>query len=185
MAVVPIFGHVTTPDGATSGGQPHRRSDARGFTIVELLVSLVIVGLLAAIAIPIYQGAIDKAERLALAADIRELYSAFMRYHIDQGRFPSDTGAGVLDLATLSPLATGGYFSGVTALNDKLSGNQLLFYWAPDWEGPDSDFIAIGRSARQPDVLVYAMHYDFGGLFAYDGVYFLRDGQFVRADEAY
>jgi len=173
------------PDGPERGGPPQARGDARGFTIVELLIVLLIVGLLAAIAIPIYQGAIAKAERLALAADVRELYSAFMRYHIDQGRFPADTGAGVLNVATLSPLATAGYFSGAKALNDKLDGNQLLFYWAPDWNGPDADFIAIGRSAAQPDVLVYAMHYDIAGLVAYDGVYFLRGGQFVRADEAY
>ena len=184
-AFAPIFATVMRPDGPERGGQPQARGDARGFTLIELLVVLLIVGLLAAIAIPVYQGAIAKAERMALAADVRELYSAFMRYHIDQGRFPADAGAGVLNVATLSPLTSSGYFSGAKALTDKLAGNQLLLYWAPDLNGPDADFIAIGRSASQPNVLVYAMHYEFPGLVSYDGVYFLRGGQFIRVDEKY
>jgi len=153
----------------------------RGFTIVETLIVVAIIGLIAATAIPIYQGATVKAQRMALAGDMRELYSAFMRYNVDHGRFPRDTGVGALNTRTLSPLSTGGYFGSAQGLTVKTKDGRMLFYWAPDWEGPDSDFI-IARSKVDPNVWVYAMHYDFGGLFAYDGVYLLLNGVLVRAD---
>ncbi len=159
-----------------------RRRSTRGFTLVETLIAVAIVGLLAATALPVYQGAIAKAQRVALAADMTEFYSAFMRYHIDRGRFPADSGIGAFDTTTLSPLSTSGYFGGVESLTSKLTEGRILFYWAPDWNGPDADFVVVAASAAQPDVFVYAMHYEFGGFFAYDGVYLFVNGQLVRAD---
>jgi len=155
---------------------------SRGFTLMETLLSLAIVGLLAAIAIPVYQGAITKSRHAALAADLHELYSAFMRYSVDHGRFPTDSGIGGLDTATLSPLSTLGYFGNVESFKGRLTNQRILFYWAPDWNGPDADFIVIASPVEQPDVLVYAMHYGIDGSFGYDGVYFLINGQLVRSD---
>jgi Tfp pilus assembly protein PilE len=158
------------------------RSSERGITLFELLMVCGIIGLLAAIAIPIYQNAMAKARRVALAANFTELYSAFMRYHVDFGHFPTDTGAGSFDIPTLAPLSTSGYFPHAQTINDALQNHQAFFYWAPDWEGPDSDFIIAGRSATDPAVLVYAMHYDFGNAFSFDGVYLVINGVLVRAD---
>ncbi len=158
------------------------RSSERGITIFELLICCGIIGLIAAIAAPIYQNAMMKARRVALAGDFTELYSSFMRYHIDYGRFPTDSGAGALVAGTLAPLSTGGYYTHAQSFNSKLQGNQVVFYWAPDWNGPDANFVIAGRSAVDPTVMVYAMHYGFGGLIDYDGVYLLVNGNFVRAD---
>ncbi|HJQ96664.1 MAG TPA: hypothetical protein VJ826_00045 [Candidatus Polarisedimenticolaceae bacterium] len=158
-----------------------RRSE-RGITIFELLIVCGIIGLLAGMAVPIYQNALAKARRVALAGQFTELYSAFMRYHVDYGQFPSDIGGGALNTSTLAPLSTSGYFAHAQAINDALQGHRAIFYWAPDWEGPNSDFIIVGRSAADPTVLVYAMHYDFAGVFAYDGVYLVVNGVLVRAD---
>lgn len=158
------------------------RSSQRGVTIFELLIVCGIIGLLAAIAIPIYQNAMMKARRVALAGDFNELYTAFMRYHIDYGEFPADFGGGALNTGTLAPLSTAGYFTHTTSLNSKLQTNQVIFYWAPDWNGPNADFVIMGRSAVDPTVIVYAMHYGVGGLVDYDGVYLLIGGNLVRAD---
>ena len=158
------------------------RSSERGITIFELLICCGIIGLLAAIAIPIYQNAMMKARRVALAGDFNELYTAFMRYHIDYGQFPADFGGGALNTGTLAPLSTSGYYAHTQSLNSKLQSNQVIFYWAPDWNGPNADFVIMGRSAVDPSVIVYAMHYGFGGLIDYDGVYLLIGGNFVRAD---
>lgn len=158
------------------------RSSERGITIFELLICCGIIGLIAAIAIPIYSNAMLKARRVALAGDFHELYSSFMRYHIDYGQFPSDSGGGALNTGTLEPLSTAGYYPHAESLNLKLQGGEVVFYWAPDWNGPNANFVVAGRSATDPSVMVYAMHYGFGGLVDYDGVYLLIDGNFVRAD---
>jgi Tfp pilus assembly protein PilE len=159
-----------------------QRTSERGITLFELLMVCGIIGLIAAIAIPIYQTALMKARRVALAGDFHELYTGFMRYHIDFGQFPSDSGGGALNTSTLAPLSSSGYYSHAHTLNGKLQNNEVLFYWAPDWNGPNADFVIVGRSAADPTVLVYAMHYGVGGIVDYDGVYLFINGPLVRAD---
>lgn len=158
------------------------RDRESGFTLIELLVSLAIIGLLAATAIPVYQNAIAKAQRAALVADMSQVYSAFIRYHADHGQFPADSGAGALDIATLAPLATSGYYAAASTLNSKLHQGHAWWYWAPDWNGPNADFILIGRSKSDPEMYVYAMHYGFDGFSGYEGVYVWHNGVLTRAD---
>lgn len=44
-----------------------------GFTIIELMIVIVVIGVLISIAIPNYVGIIDKAEKVACKANIRSL----------------------------------------------------------------------------------------------------------------
>src|SRR5262245_3080672 len=60
-----------------------------GFTMIELLMVVAIIGILSAIVVPILASATLKANRTALAADGKALYSAFTNYYSDQGYFPS------------------------------------------------------------------------------------------------
>ena len=57
--------------------QPHER---HGFTLVELLIVVVIIGLLATIAIPKFTGAREKAFIAAVASDLRILSSQMEIY---------------------------------------------------------------------------------------------------------
>jgi prepilin-type N-terminal cleavage/methylation domain-containing protein len=159
-------------------------SGARGFTIVEVLIVVAILGMLSAIAIPVYSRAIQKSRRAALAADMAVLHKAFLRYYADHGAFPADGGGdGAFDVTTLSPLTDGNSYFRADSLQGKLFQNRVLAYWAPDIDGTDSDFILVARAKEEPNLFVYAISYDWpGSTLGYEGVYFWVDGQFVQVN---
>ncbi len=57
-----------------------RTSNRKGFTLVELLVVVAIIGILAAIAIPKFSAATDSASRAKIQADLRTIDSAVQMY---------------------------------------------------------------------------------------------------------
>ena len=61
----------------------------RGFTLIELLVVITIIGILAAIALPNYIKAKDKAKEAEVKANIHTVQVAIERYDVDQARYPS------------------------------------------------------------------------------------------------
>jgi general secretion pathway protein G len=61
-----------------------------GFTLLELLVVLVILGLLAAIATPQIMGYLGRARSQSAALQIHNLSSALDLYHLDVGSYPSE-----------------------------------------------------------------------------------------------
>ncbi|HVY05601.1 MAG TPA: type II secretion system major pseudopilin GspG [Burkholderiales bacterium] len=61
----------------------------RGFTLLELLVVMVIIGLLASYVGPKYFGQIGKSEVKVARAQIDALDKALSQYRLDVGRFPA------------------------------------------------------------------------------------------------
>jgi len=62
---------------------------ARGFTLLELLVVVAIIGLLVGFVAPRYFGQIGKAEVNTAKAQIDALEKALDQYRLDTGRYPS------------------------------------------------------------------------------------------------
>lgn len=59
-----------------------------GFTLIEIIVSFAILGILAAVAIPLYAGYIDKARNETCISDIKGIASKITSYYADNSVYP-------------------------------------------------------------------------------------------------
>lgn len=66
-----------------------RRNHQDGFTLIELMVVILIIGLLATIVVQSLRGATERAKRTKAQADIAELRTALDRYYLDNGQYPT------------------------------------------------------------------------------------------------
>lgn len=84
------------------------RGEESGFTLVELLVVMLILGLLAAIAIPAFFNQRDKARDADAKASVRTAQTAIETYATDNGG--SYAGATAGDLVAIEPTLTNANF---------------------------------------------------------------------------
>ena len=78
-------------------GEPHMtqarsvhnaHSAQRGFTLIELLVVLAIIGTLLSLALPRYNGSVDKSKEAVLRQNVATLRDAIDKFHGDTGKYP-------------------------------------------------------------------------------------------------
>ena len=62
----------------------------KGFTLIELLIVVVIIGILAAIAIPKFANTKSKAYKTAMISDLRNLVTAEEAFFSDSGKYSHD-----------------------------------------------------------------------------------------------
>ena len=60
-----------------------------GFTLIEIMVVILIIGLLALMVVPRLRGVADRAKRTKAQADIQELKQGLDRYYLDNGSYPT------------------------------------------------------------------------------------------------
>jgi general secretion pathway protein G len=133
---------------------------ARGFTLIEIMVVITILGVLAALIVPRVVGRTDDAKIAAAKQDIASIMQALKLYRLDNGRYPT-TDQGLLALIakpTTEPVPSnwkqGGYIERSTVptdpwgepykyLNPGIRGEIDVFSLGRDktngGEGPDAD----------------------------------------------
>ena len=85
--------------------QMKKGRNQKGFTLVELMVVVVIIGILSAIAVPVYNNVTERAERSAVEANLRTIDGAIMTYYASE--------ASPEDLESVEELKNKGYLASV------------------------------------------------------------------------
>jgi len=124
-----------------------RNSDCRGFTLIELMVVIVILGILAGLIIPRIMGRPEEAKRLKANMQIESLETALKLYKLDNGMYP-DTEQGLQALVEQPETGTqpkswrkGGYLDKGKVPKDPW-GNEFV-YLSPGVHG-EYDIISYG-----------------------------------------
>ncbi|UCG74184.1 MAG: type II secretion system major pseudopilin GspG [Chromatiales bacterium] len=131
-------------------GRKHsrRRTRQSGFTLIEIMVVVVILGILAALIAPNVISRIDEAQITKVKQDIRALESALKLYRLDNFRYPTtDEGLDALVTPPNDPNARwpeGGYL-------DRLPRDpwdKPYAYLNPGNQG-EYDVYSLGRDGQQ------------------------------------
>jgi prepilin-type N-terminal cleavage/methylation domain-containing protein len=100
----------------------HNKENHRGFTIVELLIVIVVIGILAAIVIVAYNGVQQKAHNAQIISGVQAYRKALLSYQAVNGSYPTQTGClGVNYPSGNCWVGTNGNFSINAALDTALS----------------------------------------------------------------
>lgn len=69
------------------------RKSRRGFTLIELLVVVLILGILIAVAVPLYLSSVKSAATQAVKANLKTIGQAAQAYQVKQGTYPTNLDA--------------------------------------------------------------------------------------------
>ncbi len=127
----------------------YKLADSKGFTLIEVMVVVVILGILAAIVVPKLTGRTDEARIIKAEVDIRNIEAAIELFQLDNGFYPS-TGQGIEALVEMPSVGKtprnwkkGGYLKKVP----KDPWGTLYLYLSPGGHGA-FDIYSLGADAE-------------------------------------
>jgi prepilin-type N-terminal cleavage/methylation domain-containing protein len=135
---------------------------ARGFTLLELMVVVAIVGILAAIALPSYQGYIDQARQATLRSAAQSMAVRQALYRAEEGTYssegwspgdgPTETGWAPSDGADAFTYEINAGSDGyAVTVTDPASGEELVVtYGNPPTVQPQQRDAGAGQRRKPP-----------------------------------
>jgi general secretion pathway protein G len=125
-----------------------KNKSKRGFTLTELMLVVVIIGILAALVIPKIAGNSDRARRTAAVADINGgIKSALGQYEVDNGNYPKS----LQDLVVAPGTAKnwhGPYFDSAKLPVDPW-GNPYIYYYPGKHNPSGYDLLSAGPDGKE------------------------------------
>ena len=120
-----------------------QRALQRGFTLIEIMVVVIILGILVSLIAPNVFGVLDDAEVTATKVQIRNIGIALDTYRMNHARYPtSDEG---LEILINPPGRDRGYIDSIP----KDSWNNEFKYISPGQRGGDYDLFSLGRDGQE------------------------------------
>jgi general secretion pathway protein G len=125
------------------------RTGQRGFTLIEIMVVVIIIGLLAAVIVPTVINKVDDARISKAKTDIQALETALTMFRLDNSKYPTtDQGLQALAVQPTDPSIrhwrVGGYLQRIS----KDPWGAEYQYQAPGTHGKEYDLYTLGADGQ-------------------------------------
>jgi prepilin-type N-terminal cleavage/methylation domain-containing protein len=94
----------------------------RGFTLIEMLIVMLVVGILASVMLPNYHQATFKAQAADMVERVHTITVAIKNYEADGGTVPAGAGPAGSPPAYLAPYVPANLFQGAVGITLQLTG---------------------------------------------------------------
>ncbi len=121
----------------------------KGFTLIELMIVVVILGILAAIIVPKFLGREEQARRVAVKVQIKNFESALSMFKLDNGFYPTtEEGLQALVEKPVTGRVPGNWKQYLPKVPKDPWGNDYV-YISPGMDGRDYDIISFGQDGEE------------------------------------